>query len=164
MMADATYTTKSLSTSSQLAARVAFAAAATSLLLLAALHVLRPDLDPSWRMVSEYAIGKFGWVQTLVFLLMAASSASLLVAIRSEVRTLWGKIGLVFLVLAAVGFFLGGVFNAEHPLHMLVFLIGAPGMSLAAGLISVSVARNPAWASARRLVSGWGSCRGSALF
>jgi hypothetical protein len=35
------------------AARLSFAAAATFLVLLVALHYLKPGLDPSWRMVSE---------------------------------------------------------------------------------------------------------------
>ena len=151
-MANATYTTKSISTSSQSAARLTFGTAAAALLMLTALHILRPDLDPSWHMVSEYAIGPFGWVQTLVFLTLAISCLLLLVAIRTQIVTRAGKIGLVFLIAAAVGFFMGGMFNAEHPLHALAFLIGSPGISIAAGLISVSVTRNPAWASVRRLV------------
>ncbi len=137
---------------SSLAARLAFGAAITAMVLLAALHVLRPDLDPTRSMVSEYGVGPFGWVQTLVFLLTAASAALLLLAMRSAVKTLWGRIGLVILALAAIGFFLGAVFNANHPLHMLAFFIGTPAMSLAPVLISVSVARNPAWASVRRRV------------
>ena len=30
------------------------------LLTLAGLHLLRPDLDPAWRVISEYEIGPFG--------------------------------------------------------------------------------------------------------
>jgi hypothetical protein len=47
---------------SRTAARLSFAAAATFLVLLAALHFIKPELDPSWRMVSEYEIGRYGWV------------------------------------------------------------------------------------------------------
>ena len=42
--------------------------AITALLLLVGLHILRPDIHTTQSMVSEYAIGKFGWIQTLVFL------------------------------------------------------------------------------------------------
>ena len=38
-------------------ARLSIAAAVVVLLLLASLHVLSPEFDPSWRMVSEYANG-----------------------------------------------------------------------------------------------------------
>ncbi len=151
-MAKSIYTTKPLSPSSQLVARVAFVAAAISLLLLAALHILRSDLDPTWHMVSEYAIGKFGWVQTLVFLSMAVSCISLFIAIRLQEWTRRGKIGLVFLVAAAVGLVMAAMFNWESPLHGLASLIGVPSFSIAVALIGTSVARNQAWAPAQRLV------------
>ncbi len=57
-----TTTSKPLTAISQRAANVSFAAAAIFLLLLAALHVIKPEFDPSWRFVSEYAIGRHGWI------------------------------------------------------------------------------------------------------
>lgn len=51
---------------SRVAARVAFTGAVVCLVLLAALHALKPDVAPSWQMVSEYAIGPFGWVMLAV--------------------------------------------------------------------------------------------------
>jgi hypothetical protein len=47
------------------AAWLAIAASAATLLLLASLHFLSPEFDPSWRMVSEYAFGHFGPVLSL---------------------------------------------------------------------------------------------------
>jgi len=49
------------------AAGLAIVAATAALLLLASLHVLSPEFDPSWRMVSEYANGHYGWVLSLMF-------------------------------------------------------------------------------------------------
>jgi len=43
------------------------------LLFLASLHVLSPEFDPSWRIVSEYALGNFGWVLSLMFVSWAVS-------------------------------------------------------------------------------------------
>jgi len=40
------------------AGRIAIGASAAALMLLASLHVLSPEFDPSWRMVSEYANGR----------------------------------------------------------------------------------------------------------
>jgi hypothetical protein len=134
------------------AAKLAFGAAAASLLLLAALHILRADLDPTWHMVSQYATGKLGWVQTLVFLALALSCLFLFAAVRTQVATRGGKIGLGFLLAGAVGVIMAAMFNWEHPLHGLATLIGVPGLSTATLLIGLSVARNPAWASVRRLV------------
>ena len=44
------------------AAHIAAGAAVATILLLASLHVLSPEFAPSWRMVSEYAFGQYGWV------------------------------------------------------------------------------------------------------
>lgn len=58
---------------------MSFAAAAAFVVLLAALHVLKPELDPSWRMGSEYAIGDYGWVMRIAFFSMALSCVALFV-------------------------------------------------------------------------------------
>src|SRR2546423_12010819 len=49
-------------------ALLAIVAAVATLLLLAGLHILSPEFDPSLRMVSEYALGHYRWVLSLVFL------------------------------------------------------------------------------------------------
>ena len=43
------------------AAYIAAGAAVATILLLGSLHVLSPEFAPSWRMVSEYAFGHYGW-------------------------------------------------------------------------------------------------------
>lgn len=132
------------------AARLAFAAATTVLVLLAALHFLSPEFDPSWRMVSEYALGKYGWVLALMFLAWALSCVTLYFAIRSHIQTLGGKIGLGFLLATAAGMGMAAIFDVSQPLHGLAALIGIPSLPIAAMLISLSLVRNPAWSSARR--------------
>ena len=134
----------------QTVARLSMAAAATALVLLAALHLLSPELDPSWRMVSEYALGNFGWVLALVFLSMALSCVALFLAIRSQIRTVGGKIGLALLLAAAVGLVMAALFDVQHSLHGLAALIGIPSLAIAALLVSLSLVRNPAWWSMRR--------------
>ena len=47
---------------SMMAARMAIAAAALYQLLLFTLIALRPDLDPYWHTISEWAIGPWGWL------------------------------------------------------------------------------------------------------
>src|SRR5262245_65029552 len=79
------------------------AASAGAILFLASLHVLSPELDPSWRVVSEYALGRYGWVLSFMFLSWAIGSWALVFGIRSQVRTLGGRIGLVFLLVAGAG-------------------------------------------------------------
>lgn len=136
------------------AARWSLAAAATALVLLAALHILSPEFDPSWRMVSEYALGDYGWVLALMFLTWALSCVSLFFAIKSHIRTVGGKIGLGFLLAAAVGMSMAAVFDARHDLHGLAAMIGMPSLPIAAMLTSTSLVRNLAWSSARRWLLG----------
>jgi hypothetical protein len=135
---------------SRSAARLSFGAAAASLVLLAALHALSPEFDPSWRMVSEYALGSYGWVLALMFLSMALSCVALFLAIRPQIRTIGGKIGLAFLLAAAVGLTMAAMFDVRHNLHGLAAMIGNPSFVIAALLIGVSLARSQPWSSARR--------------
>src|SRR5215207_177873 len=147
---------------SQTAALLSFVAAATFLVLLATLHFIKPELDPSWRMVSEYEIGHYGWVMVLAFLSLAFSCATLFVAIRSQTRTTGGYIGLALLLVSAVGMTIAAIFATDPitasqdeltthgTLHGVGALLGIPGFPIAATLISLSLARNRAWSPVRR--------------
>jgi hypothetical protein len=146
---------------SQTAARLSFAAATTFLVLLAALHFIKPEFDPSWRVISEYAIGDYGWIMVLAFLSLALSCVSLFVAIQSQTRTIGGKIGLAFLLVAAAGLIIAAIFTTDPitasrdeltthgNLHGLGAALGT-GFPIAATLIGLSLARNEAWSPARR--------------
>ena len=81
-------TAKAVTPVSTRAARISFTAAATFLILLAALHVIKPEYDPSWHFVSEYAIGDYGWVMMVAFFSLALSCVTLIIAIRSQVPTI----------------------------------------------------------------------------
>ena len=120
--------------------------------LLAALHILSPEFDPSWRMVSEYANGQYGWVLSLMFVSWAVSSWALAFAIWSQVRTRAGKIGLVFLIAAGIGEAMASVFDINHPLHGLAGMIGIGSLPVAAMLISVSLGRTQAWSVAKKVL------------
>jgi hypothetical protein len=118
---------------------------------LAGLHILSPEFDPSWHVVSEYALGGHSWVLSSMFLAWALSSWALALAIHSQVRTFWGKVGLVFLVISGAGEALAAPFDVTYPvLHGLAGLLGVPTLPIAAMLITVSLGSTPAWAAARR--------------
>ena len=134
------------------AARLAIIAAVVVLLLLANLHLLSPEFDSSWRMVSEYATGQYGWVLSLMFISWALSSWALAFAIWPQVKTTAGRIGLFFLVAAGVGEAMATVFDITHPLHSLAALIGIPSLAISAMLISVSLGRVQAWHPAKKLL------------
>jgi hypothetical protein len=128
------------------AARLAIGAAAAVLILLASLHGLSPEFDPSWRVVSEYANGRYGWILSLMFASWAASSWALTAAVRPQLdRTIGGKIALGLLIAAGIGQAMASLFDINHPLHGLAGMIGVLSLPIAAMLISVRLVRNTLW-------------------
>jgi hypothetical protein len=130
---------------------VAIGTAFTVLVLLGCLHLLSPEFDPSFRVLSEYANGRYRWVLSVLFVLWAISSWALAVAIWPQVSGIAGKIGVGFLIAAGIGEAMASVFDINHPLHGLAGAIGVLSLPLAAMLISVRLGRSPAYASARKV-------------
>ena len=91
-MAKALIVTKPVSPLAVTAARLSIGSAILFVLLLGSLHLLEPEFDPTWRFISEYALGQYGWMMHVAFLALATSLASAAIAISSQVR---GDIDLV---------------------------------------------------------------------
>lgn len=144
------------------AADVTIATASLFLALVAVLHLAKPELDPWWRMISEYAIGTHGWLMIVAFLALSASCFAAFATLRPHVRTTGGKVGLGFLVATAVALAAAGVFVSDPitatkdqltthgNLHGLSAMVGIPGFPIAAMLISRSLVRAPGWRFRRR--------------
>jgi hypothetical protein len=138
---------------SRSASRLSLTSAVTALVSLAGLHVLSPEFDPARRAVSEYALGHYGWLLSLMFVTWGLSAWALAFAIRSQVRGIAGYVGLVFLIAAGIGEAMASVFDVSWPrLHGLSAAIGIPSLPVAAVLISVSLGRTPAWYPDRRIL------------
>ena len=134
-------------------ARLSIMAAMATLLLLASLHTLSPEFDPSFRMVSEYALGHYGWVLSLMFLAWGISAWTLAVALWPQVNTRAGKVGLWFLVIAGLGEAMASVFDVTHdPGHSIAGVLGLGGFPIAALLLSVNLGRTQAWRGAKSLL------------
>lgn len=123
------------------AAICAMVGIAISLAALALLHVLSPEYAWSWRMVSEYANGRYSWLLTIVFLGWAAGSFALMAAVWPLGATTLGKAALLFLFLAGVGQVMGGVFDINHPLHGPAAMIGIPSLCVAAVVTRAAMAQ-----------------------
>jgi len=122
-----------------------------TILLLVSLHILSPEFAPSWRMISEYAFGHYGWVLSLKFVCMGTSPWVLAVGIWPDVPTRAGKVGLWFLILAGLGGAMASIFDVTHETgHMIAGLLGVLGFPIGALLVSVSLGRNKRWRGARR--------------
>src|SRR5690349_2120704 len=85
-----------------LAARLSMYGTIAVFLLVLLLHRVKPEFEPSWRFVSEYAIGQHGWIMVLAFSIWALSCVALFVALRGEVASVAGRIGNYVLLVVAV--------------------------------------------------------------
>jgi Protein of unknown function (DUF998) len=138
---------------SLLAASLAIATSVAALLLLASLHVLSPEFNPAWRMVSEYAYGHYGWILSLMFLAWGISAWALAAALWSQVETRAGRIGLWFLIIAGMGEAMASIFDITQDTgHTIAGILGIGGFPIAALLLSVSLGHIEAWRGVRKLL------------
>ncbi len=133
------------------AATLAVVLTGATLVSLAALHVLSPEFDPSWRMVSEYALGRNGLLLSVMFACWGISTWALVVALWPELTTRRGRIGLAFLVLAGIGEAMASIFDITQDVpHGIAGLLGIGCFPIAALLISAALPRDTHWGPARR--------------
>ena len=133
------------------AAILAIGSAVAALVFLASMHVLSPEYSPAWRLVSEYANGRYAWVLSLMFAAYGLSSLALAFAVRSQLRSRRGRIGLAALVIAGIGQTAAAVFDLNQVvLHDIAGALGILALPIGAMLISLTLVRSPEWASKRR--------------
>ena len=139
-----------------LAIRGVIGAVILALAALAALHVLRPDIHPGRTMISQYAVGRHGWLMFVCFGGLAVASLCLALVLSPRLPSFLGRVGLVFLVAAGIGLGVAALcpmdpiaegprrFSLRGKLHGLGFLAGTPCMLLAVLLLSLSAGFHPA--------------------
>jgi len=130
------------------ALRVAAFGALALLAVVVLMHVLKPEMEPTWRFVSEYAIGRLGWLMTLGFMAWAASAIALSIAVRPVMTNAKGRAGASLLTIVGVALVVAGIFRqdpvtstpeqatTEGMMHALASMVGIPGIPIAALLIS----------------------------
>jgi hypothetical protein len=146
---------------SKLALTTAVAGAAAFGTLVAALHVLRPDLDPMAHPTSQYAAGRFGYVMTLAFLSMSVASLGLAVGLsRREVAPDGSLLGRVLLGYWAVAVLVAMLFplnelGTEPTLSSRIHRINGPiaflSVCIAAVTLSRRFSRDPRWQRVARV-------------
>jgi hypothetical protein len=137
-----------MSTATVGTAVIATAVAFASLVIL---HVVSPEFQPSWRMVSEYANGRHGWLLSIMFAGWGLGSLALAAALGPVIHGALGRVGLLFLVLAGIGEIMAAFFDINHRLHGAAAMIGVPSLPVAAVLLTIALRRSgelgppPAW-------------------
>jgi len=136
-------------TTYSLLASAVLATAALALVALAALHVLKPDIHPARTMISQYALGRYGWVMALFFGGLAAASGCLFVTLLPHVSSVLGRTGLALLLAAAVALAMAARFPMDRVstppaqmsfsgrMHGVAFMIGVPCQLFAVLLLSL---------------------------
>ncbi|HET6543451.1 MAG TPA: DUF998 domain-containing protein [Chryseolinea sp.] len=131
-----------------------FYAGITFIVLLAMLHVIKPEIEPSWNFISEYQVGRFGWLMSLAFVSLASSCLFLSIGLWKNVNIV-GKIGIVMILLSSAGMFIAAIFKTD-PLNTSPELVTQSGMlhqwgamldqiPFAALLITIALFRKKEW-------------------
>jgi hypothetical protein len=81
--------------------------------LLVLLHFLKPELNPVWRMISEYEIGRHGWLMQIAFFCWGASLLSLLVVLWPYLGSAAGSISRWWLLLISAALAGAGIFKTN---------------------------------------------------
>lgn len=119
-----------------LLATLSIIAGVLSLISLLALHFTSPEFKPSWRMVSEYALGKYKWVLTLFFFMWGISSIFLAMSLMNIVSGFWPTAAIILLAISGIGAICGGLFDVNHKKHGLAFALGVPTLPIAALILT----------------------------
>ena len=125
------------------------------LAILSVLHVLEPEFNPP-HLISEYQLGRFGWLMSLAFFCLGAASFALFAAARQGIHTRPGRFGTWGLLIIGIAYFCAGIFPPDpkwfvgsllHGIGGLVVIFESP---MVFTLVSKGFARNEASASAAR--------------
>lgn len=95
---------------SSVAVVYALGATALAVVLMVLLHVLEPGFDPSWRILSEYSLGRYGLLMRIAFVAMGTGVIAIALAISGAARP-WS----LSLALVAIGP-LGAAFIDTDPI------------------------------------------------
>jgi Protein of unknown function (DUF998) len=124
------------------------------IVILTALHFIKPEIQPSWNFISEYEIGRFGWLMQIAFFYLALSCIFLVLALWKQLNIV-GKIGLIMLMIASAGMMLSAIFRPDA-LNTPANLVTTSGrlhqtgamldqIPFAAILITIAFFRNKDW-------------------
>lgn len=136
-------------------AEVAIACFGYFIVALVLLHVLRPDYTPIDHMISDYAVGRLGWVMTTAF--VAASAGCLTLGLGMAVagpRSIAGRGAVLLLWVTTIGLLVTAVYptdletapsTASGDIHTISFLVNVTSVILSALLFAVSFRQSEDW-------------------
>jgi hypothetical protein len=143
-----------------------------------ALHFLRPDTGIVETAMSAYAVGDYGFLETIAFVAdgvaILALAGGLRISLNEPARS---RMGLILLGLVGVGRLLEAAFPTDVPpgpvprtpagvVHLFVAFAVFVSVAVAAAIISGRVWKDPAWHGYRRpaMALAWASAATLGLF
>jgi hypothetical protein len=132
-------------------ARAAVAAVAVFLILLSVLHVIEPELDPSTRLISEYELGRYGWLMSVAFFSLGAGVLATSLSTWDSLTIRSGLIGRWWLLMISAALFGAGCFYPYQPPTLASYIHGVCGVivivtfPIAASFYSLGLVHSAAW-------------------
>jgi len=130
-------------------ARAAIAFALLFVVLLTLLHFMEPEFSPSWRMISEYELGHYGWIMMLAFFAWGTSVLLVTVGAWKAIATRGGRIGRWWMLGIGGALFGAGLFRTNaitdstpslsNTLHTLCGLVVILTFPVAASMVGHSL-------------------------
>ena len=132
---------------------VAISCLVYSALALVLLHLLRSDYAPASHMISDYAVGRYGWVMTTWFIAMSIGCLMLALGLkRRGPNTTLATVGSILLGIAAIGLLVSAAFPTDLDdapttqtgnIHTISFLLNVASILIATVLTSLSFGSHP---------------------
>ena len=123
-----------------------------------ALHFLDPDLAAADTYVSDYALGDYGWLMRAAFIVVGIGTIAIGLGLRLSLAP--GKrvtASVVLVLIAGIGFLLGGIFNTDPTgaedlttagiIHLLSALVLILSLVVSAWLLRGVFKRDESWGS-----------------
>ena len=124
-------------------------------LIVLAMHVLQPELDPRHIPMSVYVLGPYGFLMTTTFFALAAGLLGVSIGLSQTLpRTRLTKVAVAVTVIACAGFLIAGIFQTDWPppmrstssqLHGLGGLVAFPAVVIASVLFSLTFRSDEFW-------------------
>lgn len=129
------------------------------------LHVLKPDYTVVDHMISDYAVGRFGWIMTTAFTSLAIGCLLLGIGMFRQGPPSWlGRLGAVLLIVVFAGLVVTAIFPTDletapstrtGDLHALSFFVNIVAILLSAVSFGLSYGSDEYWQRRRGFALGF---------
>jgi hypothetical protein len=159
-----TATLSNSSNVSKFAPQISIGLSGLFLLILFSMHFLEPEFDPSWRMISEYELGSYGWMMRLAFFCWGGSVLAMLLALWPWLKDKSGLLVRGWLLVMIVALFGAGIFITDpitaltdslaNTLHTICGAIVILTFPIVASIITGILWRKAGWQRAKTRLLG----------